>query len=353
MKLRRMAVGLAAALAAGLTTACAPPDPIGTVDWATGGYGRISVAGWAVDPDGGAAPVLVHAYVDGALVGAAETSVERGDVAALYPGHGVNLGYGLSFAATEGSHRVCVYALNINEGSLNPELGCRVVAVIGDSPFGVIEVASRSETEVIIRGWVADRDATDPTSIGVTLNGVEIERETTDIVRSDVPLAYPFAGEATGFVAQTFMYWDDEAVMCITARNQGSGADQTIGCVGGDSDLAFIDSPRAEPFGNLFAGMIDVMPTAGGFLARSLAVDFWASDEGSPVPVQFTYERVQATFENAASFGVTRGGTSSSTDFTFSEQVAVRPGEYHVCMVVSDQAIAGARTVDCAEVEVT
>ena len=65
MKLRRMAVGLAAALAAGLTTACAPPDPIGSVDWATGGLNSISVAGWTVDPDGGETPIALHVYVDG------------------------------------------------------------------------------------------------------------------------------------------------------------------------------------------------------------------------------------------------------------------------------------------------
>lgn len=347
MKLRRMAVGLAAALAAGLTTACAPPDPIGSVDWATGGLNSISVAGWTVDPDGGETPIALHVYVDGAFAGSGETSVQRDDVAALYPGHGNKLGYGFTVPAAPGSHRVCVYAINVNEGSINPELGCKVVSAFDNSPFGTADLIQRTPLGVTVAGWVFDRDAAGPIQVGVTVNGTEISRKTTDIERPDVQVLYPAATLSSGFNFNVFAEWTDNEVVCVTAYNQESGADTVIGCAGAGTGRAFNDTWDAEPFGNLDAAFDDIVANETGFLAVGYGVDYWNSEEGDPVGYQISYQRLDH------SWGLTAMASTSAVDGSFAQQVDVPAGQYNVCLVAQDLALlTNPRTTHCSPVSV-
>ncbi len=101
-------------------------DPFGSLDVASGGAGRVSVAGWAIDPDT-TGPIAVHVYVDAAGV-ALTASTARPDVGAAYPRYGANHGFSASVAAAPGRHTVCAYAINAGPGG-NSLLRCQAVTV--------------------------------------------------------------------------------------------------------------------------------------------------------------------------------------------------------------------------------
>ena len=100
--------------------------PIGVIDSAQAGNGRITVSGWALDPDT-VASIGVHVYVDGGWGDATVADVERTDVAAAY-GKGANHGYTVSIPAARGLRQVCAYAIDASVGP-NPAFQCVAVTV--------------------------------------------------------------------------------------------------------------------------------------------------------------------------------------------------------------------------------
>jgi hypothetical protein len=97
-------------------------DPVGALSSVTAAAGRVTVSGWAVDPDDEEAPVTVHVYVDGS--GAAITSADQ--TAADVEGPHA---YRTELTMAPGQHRVCTYAINMGVGTTNPHLGCASVTV--------------------------------------------------------------------------------------------------------------------------------------------------------------------------------------------------------------------------------
>ncbi|MCW2540883.1 MAG: hypothetical protein JWN95_2608 [Frankiales bacterium] len=109
--------------------AVAKHNPIGTLDFAVAtGARRVTVNGWAVDPDNRSAVVRVHLYADGRVVRATTTGVARPDVARVIHA-GPKQGYQAVMTLTPGRHRVCTFAINIGAGAQNPQLGCKLVTV--------------------------------------------------------------------------------------------------------------------------------------------------------------------------------------------------------------------------------
>ena len=106
--------------------AATPPHlPFGNVDWARQTTTGLAVAGWAIDPDT-TAPIDVHVYMDGKLLGRAHAANARSDIANKY--HlGANHGFIASFSVPAGQHGICVYAINVGKGSGNPRIGCRTM----------------------------------------------------------------------------------------------------------------------------------------------------------------------------------------------------------------------------------
>lgn len=101
-------------------------SPLGHVDLVTRTPAGVRVGGWALDPDT-TAPIAVHLYVDNRLLQGATASGDRPDVAAAFglgPRHGYDT---LLSGIAAGSHRVCVYAINIGAGVGNPLLSCRTL----------------------------------------------------------------------------------------------------------------------------------------------------------------------------------------------------------------------------------
>ncbi|GAA5148544.1 hypothetical protein GCM10025768_10360 [Microbacterium pseudoresistens] len=100
--------------------------PFGNFEAAISDGSNILVGGWAIDPDT-TDPISVHIYVDGASA-AYRADKDRPDVAAFYPGMGVQHGISETIPATPGAHNVCIYAINNGAGG-HALLGCRSVNV--------------------------------------------------------------------------------------------------------------------------------------------------------------------------------------------------------------------------------
>lgn len=98
-------------------------SPFGRVDRVVGRQGVIDVGGWAIDPNT-RGPIIVHVYLDGQAVRAVRADARRPDVGAAHPGFGSRHGFSTRLRTTPGSHRVCVYGINVGGGN-NRLIGCR------------------------------------------------------------------------------------------------------------------------------------------------------------------------------------------------------------------------------------
>lgn len=103
--------------------------PYGSVDVLKGiPGGGIKVQGWAIDPDQ-VASIPVHAYV-GSAGHALMANKSRPDVAKAFPLYaGAPHGFSDTLPAAPGTHRVCLYALNMSGTGYNRTLTCATVTV--------------------------------------------------------------------------------------------------------------------------------------------------------------------------------------------------------------------------------
>lgn len=98
-------------------------NPIGSLDRVTVDGARITVSGWAKDPDTDAS-VVIHIYA-GPRSAVTTASQFRPDVGAARPGFGNHRGYtAVLDGMAPGNVRVCAYAINQGRGTGNPALGC-------------------------------------------------------------------------------------------------------------------------------------------------------------------------------------------------------------------------------------
>jgi hypothetical protein len=108
-------------------------NPTGSIDSATQqavtGGTKISVTGWAADPEFDL-PVPVTISIDGTTAVTTLARVERPDVAAAYPGIGPFHGFDVSWSGTlsPGDHQVCL-TLPGWVGQTPTPGGCQVVTV--------------------------------------------------------------------------------------------------------------------------------------------------------------------------------------------------------------------------------
>jgi len=108
--------------ALGCRTVVVSHVPIGALDGAANLGDRVQIAGWAIDPDTGAA-LTVHVYVDGVPT-VLTANAARTDLAPIFPAYGAGHGFVGSIPVTPGAHTVCAYAIDDASGP-NPLLGCR------------------------------------------------------------------------------------------------------------------------------------------------------------------------------------------------------------------------------------
>jgi hypothetical protein len=102
--------------------------PIGYLDSVTAGKGKLTAAGWSLDPDT-AASIRVDVYVDGVGKASGTAGLSRPDIAAAFPGYGASHGYSDTISIPAGYHTVCSYGINAAGSGGNALLGCTGVTV--------------------------------------------------------------------------------------------------------------------------------------------------------------------------------------------------------------------------------
>jgi SpoIID/LytB domain protein len=200
-----------------------PVDPFGSIDLAAGTVDGVRVAGWAIDPDV-TDPIDVHVYVDGNGYPLAADD-ERPDVAGAFPAYGSAHGFNGLVPATPGSHRVCLYAINVRAGG-NTLLGCRTVTVPGD-PVGSIDVVASGANGVRVAGWAFDPNSTAPIDVHVYV-GTTATVLHADRPRPDLAGPFPTAGTQHGFDATITARAGQQ--VCVYGINTGPGSNVLLGC---------------------------------------------------------------------------------------------------------------------------
>jgi hypothetical protein len=131
-------------------------DPHGSIISTTQFPGGFTSAGWAYDPNQPTSPIQVAISVDGTRTNFVTASQVRTDIPALRPASGNAHGFTVKALATEGTHRVCIYAKNLGLGA-DATISCRNVSV-NFSPVGEIKVLRQIPGGVRIGGWATDPD---------------------------------------------------------------------------------------------------------------------------------------------------------------------------------------------------
>ncbi|MFN8167642.1 MAG: fibronectin type III domain-containing protein [Candidatus Nanopelagicales bacterium] len=136
-------------------------NPFGYLDSATTAPGGIRITGWVMDPNA-TDSLTVHVYADGHYVQAFVANQDRPDVDAVFHRGNPKVGYYRVVPLTAGSHRVCVYGINVGAGNTNTELGCLVAAAGASPPSAPTNVHFSAGGGRVVVSWSA------PTSDGGT-----------------------------------------------------------------------------------------------------------------------------------------------------------------------------------------
>ena len=110
--------------------------PFGYFDSVTANQltGEVAISGWAADWSAAKTPLQIHVYVDGKRVLEATASGNRDDIAKANAELGAAHGFYEKFAVEPGTHKVDVYAINIDAvgkevGTGNTLLGSKTITV--------------------------------------------------------------------------------------------------------------------------------------------------------------------------------------------------------------------------------
>ena len=200
-------------------------SPIGFLDSAVAASGKITVSGWSLDPDT-TASIGVHVYIDGRFTAALVAAGSRPDVGRIF-GKGDNHGFRGAFNAANGTHQVCVYAIDWPGGS-NPRFGCRSVAVVNRAPIGFLDSAVATSGKITVSGWALDPDTTASIGVHVYVDG----RFTAALVaagsRPDLGRIFG-KGDNHGFIG-TVGTAPGAHQVCVYGIDSWQGANPRIGC---------------------------------------------------------------------------------------------------------------------------
>ena len=267
------AVGLGSASTTELTCRTLdvkPASPFGAVDVARAAPGGVQVSGWAIDLET-SAPLDVHVYVDG--VGRSlRADRDRPDVGRAWPASGSAHGYAGTVPAAAGPHTVCVYGINVAQGSNSLVGPCRTVDVPSRAPTGSLDVVAGSrDGRITAAGWALDGDTVDPIVTHVYVDGRPTV-VTADASRPDIARKYPAYGDRHGWTASIAASPGDHTV-CAYGINVGSSDDNALlGC-----RAVTVPPTNAVPIGS-----VDVAYGVPG----GVRVAGWAIDPDTSAPIQ-------------------------------------------------------------------
>jgi len=229
-------LGAAAFLMCGLVapaSAAGPLDPVGNLDGFSVGS-RIQVSGWTFDPET-AAPIDVHAYVDGRIAAVGRADQLRYDVAGAYPWYGPRHGWSFSLPRPgAGAHAICVYALNVGQGTTNPAVGCRSFTVAGNAalnPLGSLDSLAVTSNGLSFGGWTLDPETPAAIDVHAYLDGRLVSVTRAGAARFDIAAAFPAYGADHGYSGLLPVPTPGVHTFCTYAINVGDGTrNPQLGC---------------------------------------------------------------------------------------------------------------------------
>jgi SpoIID/LytB domain protein len=317
-------------------------DPFGNFERASGGASDLTVSGWAIDPET-AAPISVHVYVDGANVATLTADGTRTDVAAAYPGAGAQHGFSATLPTAPGVHQVCVYAINVLQGGVNPQLGCRTVDV-GVRPIGRIEGASVDDFEVHVRGWALDPDTSASIRVHLYVDGRPMQAVTASGNRPDVAAIYPATGPAHGFDARISVPAGRHTVCAYGINVLGATGNPLLSCT-----QVVVAQGQSLPF-----GMLDSVRHANGITS----VGGWAVDPDAPTAPVTVYFSMNGRFSGRLVAGGPRPDVAAvyagvGPSHGYSGHWILGAGRHTVCAYAVNQgAGSGDKSLGCRVVTV-
>lgn len=187
--------------------------------------GGLEVSGWAFDRDT-AAPIAVHAYVDGAFAGGVVADRNRPDVGAAFPGYGPRHGFRFTVAVPRGARTVCLHALDATGNAPNQLIGCRSAARPA-SPIGNLDVATTVSGGIRVAGWAIDPDTTAAISVHTYVDGAFAGGRIATVTRSDVGAAFPAYGPGHGF--DFTVAGSSGSNVCVYALSTAPGVNTLLG----------------------------------------------------------------------------------------------------------------------------
>ena len=248
------------------------------------------VAGWAQDLDTPGA-TQVHAYVDG--VG---TVLSADRAHAQVSGHG----FETTLRLTPGNHSVCLYSINVGDGTANVLLGCRSVAVDKSAfnPVGALESVSAVGGTMSLAGWVTDPDI--PT--GAVPVHVYVDGQPRAVLSADQ--ANP-AAPGHGY-AGTLTLTEGAHSVCAYGINIGQGSTNVLlGC----TPITVTSNPT---------GALESVTSVGGLATLS----GWVTDPDIPtgaVPVHVYVDGQPRAVLSADQANPAAPGHGYSTSLTLAE----------------------------------
>lgn len=132
-------------------------SPIGHIDSASAGNGKLYVGGWAYDPDKASTPIQVNVYVDGynGPVASFKTHIYRQVAGGTYSGFAETID--ISKYNLTGKKKIYLWGIDIT-GNENAEIGNAEIS-FGRSPVGHIDSAKGGVGNISVGGWAYDPDA--------------------------------------------------------------------------------------------------------------------------------------------------------------------------------------------------
>lgn len=129
-------------------------SPVGAVDYLTPGINKLSLGGWAYDPDDESKPVDVRIKI-GWSVYTIKADKYRAEVASTKY-HGFD---GTTISVNEvGTQNVSVYAVDLNDGQ-EKLIGSGTVTIESQkSPVGAVDAIGGGENYIALTGWAYDID---------------------------------------------------------------------------------------------------------------------------------------------------------------------------------------------------
>jgi hypothetical protein len=292
--------------------------PIGALDAVMSTEGRISVRGWALDPDTSAS-LAVHVYVDGKAVQALTANSSRPDVGRLY-GKGDNHGFSGTVNALAGTHQVCLYAIDASGGT-NPRVGCKSVTVTNLAPTGALDTLTSGMESFTLGGWAVDPDASNPIAVDVYVDGKMVQTLTANTSRADVGRIYG-KGDNHGYQT-TFSATYGPHEVCTFAIDSWGGSNTKVGC------------STVDVNGTAFGALDSAVATSPG----KITVSGWAIDPNTIAPIvvhlRVDGKLVQALTANSPRTDVGRI-YGKGDNHGFSGTVNALAGTHQVCVYAID-----------------